>query len=81
MLLIFLVFCAVCFLVVFVFCLSAFRALFPMFPVSLDYPLPIAPSGSLTFNNIDIPHDIHVLQGKTLTNDTDTYFCVMQSTS
>jgi hypothetical protein len=32
---------------------------------------------SLTFNNIDIPHDIRVLQGKTLTNDTDTYFCVM----
>ena len=45
MLLIFLVFCAVCFLVVFVFCLSAFCALFPMFPVSLDYPFPIAPSG------------------------------------
>jgi hypothetical protein len=29
---------------------------------------------SLTFNNIDIPHDIRVLQGKTLTNNTDTYF-------
>jgi hypothetical protein len=26
---------------------------------------------SLTFNNIDVPHDIRVLQGKTLTNNTD----------
>jgi hypothetical protein len=34
---------------------------------------------SLTFNNIDVPHDIRVLQGKTLTNNTDTYFCVMLS--
>jgi hypothetical protein len=82
MLFIFLVFCVVCFVViVFVFCLSAFCALFPMFPVSLDYPLPIDHSVSLTFNNIDVPHDIRVLQRKTLTNDTDTYFCVMQSTS
>jgi hypothetical protein len=32
-------------LIFFVFCLSAFCALFPMFPVSLNYPLPIAPSG------------------------------------
>jgi hypothetical protein len=24
----------------------------------------------LTFNNIDVPHDIRVLQGKTLTNNT-----------
>ena len=46
MLFIFLVFCVVCFVViVFVFYLSAFCALFPMFPVSLNYPLPIAPSG------------------------------------
>jgi hypothetical protein len=29
---------------------------------------------SLTFNNIDVPHDIRVLQGKTLTNNTDIYF-------
>ena len=41
MLFIFLVFCVV----VFVFCLSAFCALFPMFPVSLNFFLPIASSG------------------------------------
>ena len=46
MLFIFLVFCVVSFVViVFVFCLSALCALFPMFPVSLNYSLPIAPSG------------------------------------
>jgi hypothetical protein len=36
---------------------------------------------NIEHHNFDVPHDIRVLQEKTLTNDTDTYFCVMQSTS
>ena len=81
MLLIFLVFCAVCFLVVFVFvCLRSVlcsQCFLCLWIIHSRLPLRV----SLTFNNIDIPHDIRVLRGKTLTNDTDTYFCVMQSTS
>ena len=81
MLLIFLVFCDVCFLVVFVFvCLRSVlcsQCFLCLWIIHSRLPLRV----SLTFNNIDIPHDIRVLRGKTLTNDTDTYFCVMQSTS
>jgi hypothetical protein len=48
MLFIFLVLCVVCFLiVVFVFCLSAFCALFPMLPVSLDYLGILGSQGSI----------------------------------
>jgi hypothetical protein len=69
-LLIFLVFCAVCFLVVFVFvclrsvlCSQCFLCLWIIYS-----RLPLR--GSLTFINIDIPHDIRVLRGKTLTKKT-----------
>ena len=81
MLLIFLVFCPVCFLVVFVFvCLRSVlcsQCFLCLWIIHSRLPLRV----SLTFNNIDIPHDIRVLQGKTLTNNTDTQFCVMLSTS